>query len=48
MRVGATIGLFLAVATAAAQGEWRPPRLATARVGAAPWNASPEGSPPMT
>ena len=43
MRVGATIGLFLAVATAAAQGEWRPPRLATARVGDAPWNAKSGG-----
>jgi TonB family protein len=38
MRVGATIALVLTVATAAAQGAWAPPRLATARVGAAPVN----------
>lgn len=39
MRIGSTVGLVLAAATAAAQGGWVPPRLATAQVGAAPWNA---------
>jgi TonB family protein len=39
MKIGSTVGLVLAAATAAAQGGWVPPRLATAQVGAAPWNA---------
>jgi TonB family protein len=39
MRIGSTVGLVLAAATAAAQGAWVPPRLATAQVGTAPWNA---------
>lgn len=39
MRIGSTVGLFLVAATAAAQGGWVPPRLATAPVGTAPWNA---------
>ena len=43
MRIGSTIGLLLVVATAAAQGAWRPPRLATAQVGDAPWNAQSGG-----
>jgi TonB family protein len=39
MRIGSTVGLVFAAATAAAQGGWVPPRLAAAQVGAAPWNA---------
>ena len=43
MRVGSTVGLFLAAAAAAAQGSWSPPRLAGAAVSAAPWNAQAGG-----
>jgi TonB family protein len=40
MRVGATVALFLVAAAVAAQGPSSPPRLATATVSAAPWNAA--------
>lgn len=39
MRVSSTVALFLAAAAAAAQGSSSPPRLASATVSAAPWNA---------
>jgi len=43
MRFGSTIGFILAAVTATAQGEWKPPRLASAQVGAAPWNVQSGG-----
>jgi hypothetical protein len=43
MRISSMIGFFVAAAAAAAQGGWSPPRLATAQVGAAPWNAQSGG-----